>query len=239
MSVLDWFAVLIWPVALPVALASAFLISRHGYRSRIGHAAVFSVLMVLAAVIYVLAAAYNRSLIFLFDAYFGAALAGLCLLGGSFFVWSSKFQFRKKASTTFLMVAVGIVLTYLGTGVLYADYFLPRRVVEGTVTNMRVERCGRCAATLYADIDGRTEKLTVPLFRSLKTGEHVRVESGMGSEYVFSLARTPFTGLPSWAQVPSGPDAWALTGKQHCQPAAPDKQLDLAVGVQGFEPCKQ
>jgi hypothetical protein len=238
MSVLEWIAVLIWPVALLLALTAAFLISKYGRQSRIGQAAVVSGLIGLVAVMYVLAAAYNHSLIFLFDAYLGTALAGLCLLGGAVFVWNSKVQVRKRASTIFLMVSAGVVLTYIGAGVLYADYFTPRRVVEGIVTNLHVERCTKCAATLYADIDGKAEKLTVPLFQSLKTGDHVRVESGRGSEYVFSLAWTPYTGVPSWAWVPRT-DAGTLTGEQHCDPGAPDKQLDATVGVRGFVPCKQ
>jgi hypothetical protein len=194
----DWIAILLWPMGIVGLSLSAWLIWKHGSKSRIGHNSGLLALVYIAVIIISLSATYNKSLTFLFDAYLGEAFAGLCLIGFAAILSHPRFQLQRKISAIALLAASGLFLIYAGVTVLYMDYLVPKTTIEGTIADLRVERCSQCASTFYADIDGRPRKLTAPSFGAVKVGDHVRAEIGKGSGYVFSFQQIPYEPMPAY-----------------------------------------
>jgi hypothetical protein len=87
-----------------------------------------------------------------------------------------------KASAKILL---GALVTIIAVTILFYDFALPRDVRKGRVQNVRIR--GYRYPEHVADIDGRTVRVTTPIYERLKSLPVVRVEVGQGTDYVYKI----------------------------------------------------
>ncbi len=208
---------------------AALLRYRLGTESKVSGFAGTIVLLYLIALIFFLEANYNQSLFYLFDAYASACIAGAAMLLSVPFL-IAKFQSKHKLSAIISLASMGFLLIYFGGITLWEDYDTPRREVEGVVTRLYQEHCGKCAPVLHADINQRRTNVTRQVFASLKVGEYVKAHVGRGSNYIYAVEPTSPTLSLGHSEDHS------ILNSRTCDDLEARRQMAAIVG---FDSCKQ
>ena len=188
----EWFAILLWPVALLYALLCALIVPRFVQNL---NSAPTAILALPAIVIekYLLDNS-SQSLVLLFDFYFALVVAGAFSCYAFFQVYLSRWTVASRPGVMILCALSGPALLFFGSNVLIQDYVLSRLMIEGTVSRLNVETYTRIAPEYQVTIGTKRLWATPPVFDTLEVGDHVRAEVGKGSQYIFRIERIPGTG---------------------------------------------
>ena len=113
------------------------------------------------------------------------------MIGGGALIWFGIAKLRhpspdpKQQWRAGVGILLGVFFALALGSVLLRDFTWPRIVLEGRVANLRKQ--GYRHTSYYADIAGRTVKVTIPVYERLKFLPVVRVEVGRGSNYVYKI----------------------------------------------------
>jgi len=141
----------------------------------------------LAVTIYVILwGAHSRSsMVAVVDWYLFLVVLGLGLVWWGWREWYLFHSIPKSILKACAAVIGGTVLVFFVGKILIQDFFQSPIVLEGRV--LRVRDQGRRHTEHVADIAGRTVRITTPVYERLKLLPVVRVEVGLGSDYVYRI----------------------------------------------------
>ena len=180
MTTAAFLAACVWPIFLLLAVLLKTVRDPVLLRSIVFVAVPFFMLC------FILLMAYGQSsIVAVFDVYFFVVVIGVGLVWRGFGDLYYSIPDLKTKLRACGMVLIGGAFVFFLLSMLFEDLFLPRLVLEGRVQNLRVR--GRGSDHYFADIAGRTVRVTTPVYERLKFLPVVRVEVGRGSDYVYEI----------------------------------------------------
>ncbi len=188
----EWFAILLWPVALLYALLCGLIVPRFVQNLNSAPTAIL-ILPAIAIEKYLLDNS-SQSLVLLFDFYFALVVAGAFSCFVFFQVYRSRWTVASRPGVMILCAHLGPALLFFGSNVLILDYVLSRLMIEEPSGRLNVETWSLRAPEYQVTIGTKRLWATPPVFGTLQVGGHVRAEVGKGSRYIFKIERIPGTG---------------------------------------------
>lgn len=187
MSLINFFAIMYWPLGALTTLLLFVVYRRRGTTTKRQNLIGFLIVCPLAMSFliffpYVLG---NQSAIALIDIYILFCVAGAIMLLALF---AGRKDFKGRIARL-CVAAMGAVILYYGASSFVGDFILPRLHIEGTVENAVKTFSSRAGYFYEIHIDGQRYNTTADIFSQLHSGERVRAEIGVGSHNIFKIEK--------------------------------------------------
>lgn len=187
MAFVDILAILFWPLVALFALLCWKFRSRGTFHGEWSLA--FYVLIVFPLSLVWTSLGFS-SLIAVFNFHLGLVIFGLFIIFYAAALIRDKSSPERNRARLFLPL-LGAPFLIWGGYYLIGDHLLPRETAEGRIQAFAAKRDSALPEDQTVTINDHEYKLTKRLRATLKVGDHVRVEAGQGSGYIYRLEHVP------------------------------------------------